>query len=340
MPRWENGGRMVIIITGGAGFIGSCVVAGLERAGYEGTVVVDWLGDGEKWKNIAKRNLFDIVSPEELDTFLVKYCSEIDAVIHMGAISTTTEKDADKFVQNNIRLTWNLWEYCRNNNKRFIYASSAATYGAGENGFDDDDSPEYLNRLRPLNPYGWSKAFIDRKVAGIVATGEKHRLPPQYAGLKFFNVYGPNEYHKEGQKSVIAHIFPKVKNDEPVPLFKSYNPNYEDGGQLRDFVWVEDIADITLWLLENPKVSGLFNVGSGEARSFVDLARAVWQAMDKTPKITYIDMPEGLRGQYQYYTQASISKLRAAGYAKEMTRLEDGVGMYVRDFLNRDDQYL
>jgi len=330
----------MMIVTGGAGFIGSNILAGLERAGYNDIVVVDWLGKEEKWKNIAKRNLFDVITPEELDPFLDKYRADIETIIHMGAISTTTEKDADQFVQNNIRLTWNLWEFCRNFGKRFIFASSAATYGAGENGFDDDDSPQYLNRLRPLNPYGWSKAFIDRKIAANVATSEKHRLPPQYAGLKFFNVYGPNEYHKEGQKSVVAHIFPKVKKDEPVPLFKSYNPDYQDGGQLRDFVWVGDIIEIILWLLDQPQVSGLFNVGSGEARSFTDLALAVGQPMEKTPNISYIDMPENLRKQYQYYTQANISKLRAAGYTKNMTSLENGVGIYVRDFLNQDDQYL
>ena len=330
----------MIIVTGGGGFIGSNILAGLERAGYRKTVVVDWLGREEKWKNIAKRNLYDVVAPEELDVFLAKNREDIEAVIHMGAISTTTERDADLFVRHNIRLSWNLWEFCRDCGKRFLYASSAATYGAGENGFEDDDSPEYLNRLRPLNPYGWSKALIDRKIAGIVAAGGQLHLPPQCAGLKFFNVYGPNEYHKGGQKSVVAHIYPKVKNDEPVPLYKSYHPDYEDGGQRRDFVWVGDLVDVVLWLLENPGVSGLFNVGSGEARTFTDLARAVWQAADKEPKITFIDMPEGLRGQYQYYTRANIARLRAAGYTREMTPLETGVACYVRNFLNQDDMYL
>ncbi|MGL4943643.1 MAG: ADP-glyceromanno-heptose 6-epimerase [Thermoguttaceae bacterium] len=328
----------MIIVTGGAGFIGSNIVAGLELAGHKNTVVVDWLGSGDKWKNIAKRNLFDVVAPDELDVFLVKHRAEVDGVVHMGAISTTTERDADKFVHSNIRLTWNLWEFSRDFGKRFIFASSAATYGAGENGFEDDDSPAYLNRLRPLNPYGWSKAFIDRKIAETIRRGQA--TPPQFAGLKFFNVYGPNEYHKEGQQSVVAHIFPKVKNDEAVSLFKSYNPSYEDGGQLRDFVWAGDITDVVLWLLENPQVGGLFNVGSGEAHSFEDLARATWNAIGKTPKITYIEMPEGLREQYQYYTKANINKLRNAGYTKDMTRLEDGVGIYVRDFLNQDDKYL
>ncbi len=332
----------MIIVTGGAGFIGSNILAGLEKAGYKNLVAVDWLGCEDKWKNIAKRNLADVVIPEEMPDFLAKRRDEIWAVIHMGAISTTTEKNVDSFVQNNIRLTWDLWEFCRNFGKRFIFASSAATYGAGENGFEDDDSPEYLNRLRPLNPYGWSKAFIDRKIAATRAmgVGSGHLTPPQYAGLKFFNVYGPNEYHKGGQKSVVAHLFPKVQNDEEVSLFKSYHPDYQDGEQLRDFVWVGDIVDVTLWLMENRHVSGLFNVGAGEARSFNDLARATWRAMDKTPKIAYIDMPDGLAKQYQYYTMANIKKLRDAGYTKAMTRLEDGVGIYVREFLNREDPYL
>ena len=330
----------MIIVTGGAGFIGSNILAGLEQAGYRNTIVVDWLGNEDKWKNIAKRKLFDIVPPEDISTILSKYRSEIDTIVHMGAISTTTEKDVDLIVRSNIRLTWDLWEFCRDFGKRFIFASSAATYGAGENGFEDDASPEYLNRLRPLNPYGWSKAFIDRKIADIVAAGGNGKMPCQFTGLKFFNVYGPNEYHKGGQKSVVAHIFPRVQNDETVQLFKSYKPEYENGGQLRDFVWVADIVSVILWLLEHPHVSGLFNIGSGEARSFADLARAVWKAMNKMPKIEYIDMPEGLRQQYQYYTQANIKKLREAGYTNPMTALEDGIEIYVRDFLNQDDRYL
>ncbi len=328
----------MIIVTGGAGFIGSNILAGLEDSGYKDIVVTDWLGNEEKWKNIAKRNLADVVEPEQMTDFLLKYQKDITAIVHMGAISTTTERDVDLFVRNNINLTWSLWEYCRDYHKQFIFASSAATYGAGECGFDDDASCTYLNRLRPLNPYGWSKAFIDRKIASVLAASGK--TPPQQVGLKFFNVYGPNEYHKGGQKSVIAHIFPQVRNNDEVLLFKSYNKDYADGGQLRDFVWVGDIVHVILWMLAHKDVSGLFNVGSGEARSFYDLAKSTWDAMGKTPKIGYKDMPDGLRAQYQYYTKAVLTKLRSVGYTRDMTRLEDGARKYVCDYLNREDPYL
>ena len=328
----------MIIITGGAGFIGSNILEGLEREGYKKLVVCDYMGSDSRWKNIAKRELFDIVNPENLAEYCNAHAAEIDAVIHMGAISTTTETDVELITNSNIRLTWALWEFCAANKKRFIYASSAATYGSGENGFEDREDQQYLNALRPLNAYGWSKAFIDRKVARYLSEGGI--APAQHVGLKFFNVYGPNEYHKGGQKSVIAHIFPSAKKDEAVKLFKSYNPAYKDGGQLRDFVWVGDIVSVVLWLLKNPSVNGLFNVGSGQARSFVDLAVSTFAALGLEPKIEYIEMPEILRGKYQYYTKANLQKLRAAGYDKPTTRLEDGVREYVKNFLDCEDQYL
>lgn len=324
----------MIIVTGGAGFIGSNILAALDS---EEVVAVDWLGSENKWKNIAKRNLFDVVPPENLTDFLSRYVNRISAIIHMGAISTTTERDADLFVRSNIRLTWDLWEFCRDFGKQLIFASSAATYGDGENGFDDDASADYLNRLRPLNPYGWSKAFIDRKIASVLAAGGG--TPKQFVGLKFFNVYGPNEYHKGDQKSVVAHIFPRVKSNDDVCLFKSYRADCPDGCQRRDFVWVGDIVEVIGWFLAHPEISGLFNVGSGQARTFNDLACAVWSAMEREPKIRYIEMPENLRAQYQYYTKANLDKLRAAGYDKPMTALEDGVGIYVRDYLNQADPY-
>lgn len=327
----------MIIVTGGTGFIGSNILAGLEKNGYKDLVVVDYMGNDERWKNIAKRELSAIVLPDQMDEFLEKHKSEITAVIHMGAISTTTETDVDLIVRTNQQLTWKLWEFCRDNDKQFIFASSAATYGDGSNGFDDRDDLEYLDNLRPLNAYGWSKAFIDRKIAREKNEGRK--TPPQYVGLKFFNVYGPNEYHKGGQKSVIAHMFPSVKANEEVKLFKSYNPDYKDGEQLRDFVWVGDIVDVILWMLEHKNVSGLFNVGSGAARSFYDLARATWDAMGMTPKIGFKEMPEQLRGKYQYYTRANLEKLRVVGYTKPMTSLEDGVREYVQKYLNNEDMY-
>ncbi len=334
----------MIIVTGGAGFIGSNILAALEREmrsgerAFDDLVVVDRLRNGDKWRNIAKRELAEVVAPERLPEFLAANVSEIDAIVHMGAISATTERDVDLIADSNIRLTRTLWDFCRDEEKRLIFASSAATYGGGELGFDDRDDLEYLNALRPLNAYGWSKAFIDRKIARDVSLGRK--TPKQFVGLKFFNVYGPNEYHKGGQKSVVAHLYPLVERDEETLLFKSHNPNYRDGEQLRDFVWVGDVANVVLWALDNPSVSGLFNVGSGEARSFYDLAKATWDAAGKTPKIAFKDMPEELRGKYQYYTKANMDKLRAAGYDKPSTSLEEGVRIYVQEFLSREDAYL
>ena len=328
----------MIIVTGGAGFIGSVVCAELQRHNYKDIVVVDWLGKEDKWKNIAKREIHSIVAPEDIEVFIDEHVDEIDAIIHMGAISTTTEKDVDLINKSNFELTSKLWDWCTKYNKRFIYASSAATYGSGEQGFVDNDDITYLNNLRPLNPYGWSKAVFDRKVARKLLNGEK--TPKQHVGLKFFNVYGPNEYHKGGQKSVIAHIFPSVKAGKPARLFKSYNPKYQDGGQLRDFVWVGDVADIIIWFLKNPDKNGLFNVGTGKARSFADLAAATFNALNLTPQIEYIEMPEELRGKYQYYTQANMDKLYSIGYPKPMTSLEEGVRQYVQDFLNKEDMYL
>lgn len=328
----------MIIVTGGAGFIGSVICAQLQMQNFKDIVVVDWLGNDDKWKNIAKRELHSIITPEEIEPFINKYVNKIDAIVHMGAISTTTEKDVDLINKSNFELTSKLWDWCAENNKRFIYASSAATYGSGEQGFSDNDDIEHLNSLRPLNPYGWSKAVFDRKVARMLLNNDKK--PVQYVGLKFFNVYGPNEYHKGGQKSVIAHIFPGVKAGKFARLFKSYNPKYKDGEQLRDFVWVGDVADIVIWFLKNPDKNGLFNVGTGKARSFNDLAAATFKALNLAPKIEYIEMPEELRSKYQYYTQADMDKLYSIGYPKPMTSLEDGVKQYVQDFLDKEDMYL
>lgn len=328
----------MIVVTGGAGFIGSNIVAKLEECGYKDIVVVDYLGSEEKWKNIAKRELAAIIAPEDMFGYINKHKQDITAIVHMGAISATTEKDVDLIIRSNFKLSWDLWEFCRDNDKQFIYASSAATYGNGDNGFEDREDLSFLNELRPLNPYGWSKALFDRKVAREIK--EQRKTPKQYVGLKFFNVYGPNEYHKGGQKSVIAHIFPQVKNDEEVKLFKSYNHQYKDGQQLRDFVWVGDIADVIIFMLKNIHVNGLFNVGSGRARPFYDLAKSTWEAMGKEPKIGYKDMPEELKDKYQYFTQANITKLRDCGYVKKMTELEEGIKIYVTKYLNTSDKYV
>ncbi len=325
------------VVTGGAGFIGSNIVNGLERRGLGPLVVVDHLGDDDKWRNLAKRELADVIQPEALVGFLDANATQIEAVIHMGAISATTETDVDLIFENNYRLTLDLWRWCTQHGARFIYASSAATYGDGGEGFDDDASVDALARLRPMNPYGWSKSLFDRRVARSIVDGDD--MPRQWAGLKFFNVYGPNEYHKGRMQSVVSQVYPVARDGGAARLFKSHHPDYEDGGQLRDFIWVDDCVDIVLWLLDNDDVSGLFNCGTGKARSFADLARAVYAALDLEAALEFIDTPEDIRDKYQYFTEARMDKLRAAGYQKPMTELEDGVAQYVRDFLHTDDPY-
>ena len=327
----------MFIVTGGAGFIGSNLVAALEARAPGQVAVCDVLGADEKWRNVAKRQLASLVKPDELLAFLDENARRVRAVFHMGAISSTTETDIDLLVRTNIDATMALWSWCARHGVAFIYASSAATYGAGDRGFDDDGSSEALARLRPLNPYGWSKHVVDRRIAHIVETGGAR--PPQWAGLKFFNVYGPNEYHKAGMRSVVAQVYPRAAAGEPARLFKSHDPRYADGGQLRDFVWVGDCVDVMLWLHDNPRVSGLFNMGTGKARSFADLASAVYRAMNRVPAIEYVDTPAHLRAQYQYFTEAKMARLRAAGYARPFTELEDGVAQYVRGYLQAEDPY-
>lgn len=327
----------MILITGGAGFIGSYLAALLDSRG-ERVVICDWLGTEDKWRNIAKRDLEHIIAPEQLNDFLTDYAGDIEIIFHMGAISATTEKDADAIAENNFRLSRHLWQWCKNNGARFVYASSAATYGDGGAGFKDEESIEGLAAYKPLNAYGWSKHLFDRWIAQAKGRGDKG--PPQCVGLKFFNVYGPNEYHKGGMRSVAHQIFPFARRGESFSLFKSHHPDYADGGQLRDFVWVGDCVDVMLWLLDRPKVNGLFNMGTGKARSFADMASAVYRALGKQPALTYRDMPENLRGKYQYFTQADMGKLRAAGYTAPFTSIEEGMRRYVQDYLVKDDPYI
>ncbi len=327
----------MIVVTGGAGFIGSNIVAALEERGRGPVVVCDRLRDGNKWRNLAKRELADIVHPDTLITHLDGHAREIEAVIHMGAISSTTETDADLIIETNFHLSLALWRWCAENGVRLIYASSAATYGDGSSGFADDTAPEALAKLRPLNAYGWSKHLFDRRV--IRLAGDGAAKPLQWAGLKFFNVYGPNEGHKGSMQSVVAHIYPVAKAGQTARLFKSHHPDYADGGQLRDFIWVGDCVEVVLWLLDHPEVSGIFNCGTGQARSFADLAAAVYAALGRNAQIEYVPTPENIRDKYQYYTQADMGRLRAAGFDKPFTSLEDGVGTYVRQFLDRDDPY-
>ena len=327
----------MIVITGGAGFIGSNIVAALAERGETELVVCDRLRTGEKWCNLAKRELTDVVHPEQIFEFLASNREPLRAVIHMGAISSTTETDADRILANNFSLSLALWKWCAVHNVRFIYASSAATYGEGEFGFDDDMSVDHLAKLRPMNAYGWSKHMFDRRVARKIVEGQ--RRPPQWAGLKFFNVYGPNEYHKGSQQSVVAQIYPHAVADAAYALFRSHNPDYADGEQMRDFIWVGDVVDVVMWLYDNPGINGLFNVGTGKARSFKDLASAVYRSLGKEPNLKYQDTPLAIRDKYQYFTQANMDRLRAAGYTKDFTSLEDGVGQYVTKYLHSSDRY-
>ncbi|MFD2204268.1 ADP-glyceromanno-heptose 6-epimerase [Kiloniella antarctica] len=324
------------LVTGGAGFIGSNLVASLTEKG-EAVVVSDWLGEGDKWRNLAKHELEDVIAPEKLSEFLAEHAQHLKGVFHMGAISATTETDGDALMENNFRLSKILWSICAKHSIPFIYASSAATYGGGEQGFDDTDSIDHLSNLLPLNGYGWSKQLFDRWVARRIAN--KSPQPPQWAGLKFFNVYGPNEYHKGGQASVPFHLFNQVTSGEPARLFQSHHPDYSDGGQLRDFIAVEDCVSVMMWLKDHQDVNGLFNVGTGQARSFVDLARAVFEAMDKNENIKYVPTPESIRDKYQYFTEANMNKLKAAGYNHPFLSLEEGVGRYVKEFLAKEDSH-
>lgn len=326
----------MIVVTGGAGFIGSNLVAALEAAGQRNLVVCDWLGRDEKWRNIAKRDLADLIAPEALFDFLDARRGTIETIFHMGAISATTETDADLIARTNIDLPQRLWHWCAENGARLIYASSAATYGDGSAGFEDDDSAAGLAALRPLNAYGWSKLAFDRRAARFVRRGI---TPPQWAGLRFFNVYGPNEYHKGGQMSVVPQIYNRVAAGQAARLFRSHHPDYADGGQLRDFIAVEDCADVMLWLHGNPAVSGLFNCGAGAARSFRDLTESVCRALGQAPNIEYVDTPETIRAKYQYFTQASMAKLRRAGYDRQFAALEAGVSRYVLKYLAAEDPY-
>ena len=324
------------LVTGGAGFIGSNIAAALAERG-ERVVVCDRLGQGDKWRNLAKLALEDLVAPEDLERKLLGNGIRIEAVIHMGAISDTTETDGDALAATNFGLSRRLWLWCAEHGVPLVYASSAATYGDGTEGFDDDGSEAYLAKLRPLNGYGWSKHLFDRWVAQRIAEG--NAAPPSWAGLKFFNVYGPNEAHKGAQASVASHLYRQVAAGEPATLFQSHHPDYPDGGQLRDFIWVGDCVEVTLWLLGSAAPSGLYNVGTGQARSFADLARALFAAVGRDENIRYVPTPEAIREKYQYFTEARMERLHAAGYDKPFTSLEDGVARYVTDFLATSDPY-
>jgi ADP-L-glycero-D-manno-heptose 6-epimerase len=331
----NDDGDSMLLVTGGAGFIGSNVVAALNDAGRADVVVCDFLGHDGKWRNLAKRQLADVVPPAELMAWLQG--RKLDAVIHLGAISETTATDGDLVIETNFRLSMRLLDWCTANATPLIYASSASTYGDGGQGFRDDPSLISLKALRPMNLYGWSKHLFDMAVAERGAKGEK--LPPQCAGLKFFNVFGPNEYHKGTMMSVLTKRFDDIKAGRTIELFKSHRDGIADGDQRRDFIYVEDVVRVMMWLLGSPQVSGLFNVGTGTARSFKDLMLAAYAALGSAPNIAYIDMPEQIRGSYQYFTQSDGDRLRGAGYNGGFTPLEDAVDTYVKGFLDQPDRF-
>jgi ADP-L-glycero-D-manno-heptose 6-epimerase len=330
--------RRLILVTGGAGFIGSNIVAKLCEMGAWDVAVCDRLRDAElgKWRNIAKHPIVDLVAPEALAAWLSANADALEAVIHMGAVSSTTEPDVDKIVQANFALSRDLWRLCTERGVRLIYASSAATYGDGAQGFHGLDDLDALAKLRPLNAYGWSKALFDLYA---VRNADRNHKPPQWVGLKFFNVYGPNEYHKGSMKSVVAQIWPQVASGERVRLFKSHHRDYANGGQLRDFIYVRDAADVVAWLIAHPKVDGVYNLGSGQARSFLDLAKATCAAAGRVCDVEYRDMPLTLQDRYQYFTQADMTRLKTIGYTDNLTCLETGVADYVGQFLSTRDPY-
>jgi ADP-L-glycero-D-manno-heptose 6-epimerase len=323
----------MILVTGGAGFIGSILHAVLCQRDLE-TVVVDRLGREGKWRNLRSHPPARLLPPDQLDAFLTTH-PPLELVYHLGAVSETTAADGDLVWATNVELSLRLWNWCAARGVRFVYASSAATYGEGAAGFED--GLEALPKVHPLNLYGWSKHAFDLAVARRVTRGEPR--PPQWAGLKFFNVYGPNEYHKGPMISVVKVKYDEVAAGRPPRLFRSDRAGLADGQQRRDFIWVDDVVDVMLWLLATPSASGLFNLGTGEARSYLDLAHAVCDAAGAPRRVEFVDMPAPLRGQYQSFTQAPMARLRAAGYAAPFTALEDGVRRYVRENLSQPDPY-
>lgn len=317
---------MSIVVTGGAGFIGSCIVRTLNDMGITDIIVVDNINTSEKWLNIRNKDYTDYIHKqgflENLESF-----EGITHVIHMGACSSTVEQDFDYLYKNNFEYSKALWEYCTKNKLSYIYASSGATYGDGTQGFDDEKE---IKALEPLNRYGYSKQLFDLWVE------KQTTFPAQHAGLKYFNVYGPNEYAKGSMASMVFHGYRQIKQSGSIKLFQSYMDGYADGEQLRDFVYVKDVCEVIKFLIQNPKVNGLYNVGTGEAKSFNDLAEGIFHSLNLEPKIKYIEMPEILQPKYQYYTKAEMTKLKKAGYDKEFYSLRDGIKDYVVNYLDRD----
>jgi ADP-L-glycero-D-manno-heptose 6-epimerase len=321
----------MIIVTGGAGFIGSAIVWKLNQLDEKEIIIVDELGQDEKWKNLVGLKFDDFINKDTfIDILDDGHFSDAEAFIHLGATSSTTEKDADSLLTNNYKYTKTLADFCLWNNIKFIYASSAATYGDGALGFDDEE--KVCEGLHPLNMYGYSKGMFDNWAL-------RNEAFKEIVGLKYFNVYGPNEYHKGDMRSVVHKAFEQVRDTGKVKLFKSRNPKYKDGEQLRDFIYIKDAVDMTLHFLKHKEKNGLFNVGSGKARTWNDLVNALFTAMDTPTILEYIELPDHLADKYQYFTEAKLTKIKKAGYKESVTSLEDGVGDYVKNYL-MGKQYL
>lgn len=320
--------RAMIIVTGAAGFIGSCLVSELERAGYADIVAVDDFSHAEKARNLAGRMLSARVDRGEFLEWLDRHENQVQFIFHLGARTDTTEFDTRIFEELNVRYSQAVWDRCVRHGLPLVYASSAATYGAGEHGYEDDHA--IVPKLHPLNPYGDSKQAFDRWVL------DRERRPFFWAGLKFFNVYGPNEYHKKRMASVVFHAHNQIKATGGMKLFRSHRPEYKDGEQLRDFIYVKDVCDVCIWLMEHRRNSGIYNLGSGRARTFLDLARATFAAMGLPERIEFIDTPVDIRDKYQYFTEARMDKLRRSGYDRPFTSLEDGVRDYMKEYLVPD----
>jgi len=322
----------MILITGASGFIGSVMIWKLNTRGIDGIIGVDKFHSDDKWKNLRKCRFHDWIDRDNLFEWLHTEGRIVNTVVHLGACTDTTEKDVDYFVQTNFKYSKNLWQFCVERHIPYLYASSAATYGDGGLGYSDDES--IIPDLKPLNPYGWSKQIFDRWVL------QQEEKPPVWYGFKFFNVYGPNEYHKGHMASIVYHAFGQVTQRGNIRLFKSHRDDFEHGEQKRDFIYVKDVVDILDFFLQNETGSGIYNIGTGKARSFNDLAAAVFKALNQEVSIGYFDMPENLLKQYQYYTEANIDKLIKAGYPGKIHDLESGIDDYVRNYLATDDPYL
>ena len=319
----------MLVLTGGAGFIGSCLLKELNDCGKTDIIVVDNLAKTEKWKNLVGKKYEMYMHKQEFFMLLVqgKLDKEIEGIIHLGACSSTTEQNADYLMTNNLNYTKTLAQWCLKNGKKMWYASSAATYGDGSLGYSDSD--ELTPRLRPLNMYGYSKQLFDEWLL-------KHRFQDKLTGFRFFNVFGPNEYHKDSMRSMILKAFPRARDEKKISLFASDRPDYADGEQKRDFVYVKDVVEVIMYFYKNPSIGGIYNIGTGKAQSWNEVANAMFKALGTEGAIEYVEMPDILKGKYQYFTEADLTKLRKAGCKHQFMSLEESVGDYVKNYLLKE----